>query len=123
MLQRGIRGAITAEENTSESVKEAVIELINEINKRNNINPSDIVSAVFSMTKDLDCAYPAKFAREHFKEWQYVPMMCFSELDIKGSLQKCIRILITVNTEANQKDINHVYLKDAQILRKDLTNK
>ena len=50
-------------------------------------------------------------------------MMCFSELDIKGSLPKCIRILITVNTEANQKDINHVYLKGAQVLRKDLTNK
>ncbi len=123
MLQRGIRGAITADENTPECIEKAVVELIEEITFRNGINPKDIVSAVFSMTKDLDCVYPAKFAREHFKQWQYVPMMCFSELDIKGALQKCIRLLITVNTQVSQEDIKHVYLKGAQILRKDITNK
>ena len=120
-MQRGIRGAITVETNSVEAVKEATIELISEIKKRNSYNEEDISYVLFTMTDDLDCAYPAKFAREEFKEWQYVPMMCTQELKIVGSLEKCLRILIVVNTDLAQNEIKHVYLKGAEKLRKDLS--
>ena len=41
-------------------------------------------------------------------------------MKIKGSLQKCLRILITINTELAQNEIKHVYLKGAEKLRTDL---
>ena len=120
MYQRGIRGAITVDSNTIDDIKKATIELISEIKKQNNFTEEDIAHVTFTMTDDLDCAYPAKFAREEFEEWKYVPIMCVSELKIKNSLQKCLRILIVINTDLAQNMIKHVYLKGAEKLRKDL---
>ena len=121
MYQRGIRGAITVEDNTVEAVNSAVIELISEMKKQNNYNEEDVSHVIFTMTEDLDCVYPAKAARDEFEKWRNIPMMCSQELKIKNSLEKCLRILIIVNTNLAQKDIKHVYLKGAKILRKDLT--
>ena len=120
MYQRGIRGAITIEENTIEAVKDATIELISEMKKQNNYDEKDISNVIFTLTEDIDCVYPAKIAREEFIEWKYVPMMCFNELKIDNSLRKCLRILITINTDLAQDQIKHVYLKGAQKLREDL---
>lgn len=120
MLQRAIRGAITVEENTIEAVKSAVIELITEIKKRNSYKEEDISHVIFTMTRDLDCIYPAKIARDEFQSWQNIPMMCNQELYINNSLEKCLRIIIIVNTNLAQKDMKHVYLKGAEKLRKDL---
>lgn len=121
MKQRGIRGAVTAENNV-ESVKSAVEELLSELINANNINPDNISHVIFTMTKDIDCIYPAKVARELFEDWKYVPFMCIGEQGIKNSLEKCIRVLIVINTDAEQKDIKHIYLRDAKKLRPDLNN-
>lgn len=120
MQQRGIRGAITIEENTIEAVKSATIELISELKKQNNYDDKNISNVIFTLTNDIDCIYPAKIAREEFAAWKYVPMMCFNELEIKNSLRKCLRILITINSNLAQDEIKHVYLKGAADLRKDL---
>ena len=121
MYQRGIRGAITVDSNTIDDIKKAVIELIDTIQKENNIITEDISHAIFTYTRDLDKIYPAKIAREEFIGWQNVPMVCFNEMDIENSLKKCLRILIVINTDKNQTDIKHVYLKGAKELRKDLS--
>lgn len=120
MYQRGIRGAITVEENSVDAVKSAVIELFSEIRKSNNFKSEDISHIIFTMTKDLNCIYPAKIAREEFQDLQYSPMMCVQELDIENSLAKCLRILIVINTDLAQTQVKHVYLKGAEKLRKDL---
>ena len=120
MKQRGIRGAITIENDTIADVKDAVITLISEIQKANNYKNEDISHVIFTLTRDIKCVYPAKIAREEFTDWKYVPMVCFNEMDIENSLQKCLRILIVINTELAQKDIKHVYLKGAGKLREDL---
>lgn len=120
MYQRGIRGAITVNDNTIPSVKSAVIELIEEIKKINNIDETDISHVIFTLTKDIDCVYPAKIAREEFPSWKYVPMMCVNEMSIVNSLEKCLRVLIVINTELEQNEIKHIYLKGAIKLREDL---
>ncbi|MBP3387108.1 MAG: chorismate mutase, partial [Clostridia bacterium] len=38
------------------------------------------------------------------------------------SLNKCIRVMMYINTEKNRSDIKHVYLNEAKNLRKDLIN-
>ena len=116
---RGIRGAISVENNSVESIKNATIELLNEIIEQNQISISDISFAIFTLTCDLNAAFPAKFARE-FCGFKYVPMMCYEELNVPNSMRKCLRILLNVNTNKHQEDIKHVYLKEARSLRQDL---
>ncbi len=120
MFQRGIRGAITVNSNCEEDIKSATIDLIKEIKSQNCFKEEDISHVIFTMTEDLNCMYPAKALREAFPDWKYVPMVCFNEMKIEKSLEKCLRILIVINTELAQNEINHIYLKGASILRKDL---
>lgn len=116
---RGVRGATVVLSNTAEDIEKATVELVNEILKRNNIKISDIAFAVFTLTKDLNAAFPAKFARLDCG-FDLVPMMCYQELDVPNSIEKCLRVLIVVNTDLGQNEINHVYLKGAKALRVDL---
>lgn len=119
MYVRGVRGAITLENNTVEEIKKATVELLTQMIEKNNIDLKDISSAIFTLTKDINAAYPAKFAREELN-FNTVPMMCFNELEIEGSLKMCLRVLLSVNTSLSQSEINHIYLKGAKVLRKDL---
>ena len=118
-MLRGIRGATTVNSNSSDEIRTTVIELINEIINKNSIDLSDIACVDFTMTKDLNCAYPAKFARE-IKGFENIPLMCYQELEIEKSLEKCIRVRFLINTDKNQNEIIHVYLNEAKKLRPDL---
>lgn len=113
---KAIRGAITTE-NTREQIFLDTITLINEILNVNKIKINDIVSIIFSATKDINEAYPAEAVRSMGID--SIPMMCFQEMYVKDSLQKCIRVIVFLNCD-NSKEIIHVYLKDAKKLRPDL---
>lgn len=116
-----IRGAITVDNNTCESILEATKELLIEIEKRNHIIRDRVISIFFSCTSDLDKAYPAKAARQ--LGYLNAALMCFNEMYVEGSLDKCIRVMVLYNSDLKQEDVNHVYLKDAKVLRPDLSLK
>lgn len=113
-----IRGAITIEENTSEEIINNTIELIEEIEKRNNIVKEKVISILFSSTKDLTAEYPAKAAR--MIGYTNVGLMCFNEMNVKGALDKCVRVMFLYNADYKQSEVKHVYLKGAKILRPDI---
>ena len=116
MISKGIRGAITVEENSPEAIGAATIKLLTEMVKKNNIEIDTISHAIFTLTNDLNADFPAKYARVNLK-WKNVPMMCFNELDVPNSLQKCLRVLIVFNCgEGFVPDF--VYLDGADVLRK-----
>jgi chorismate mutase len=117
MSCRGIRGATTCEENTSASILKATRELLALMIRRNDIKPEDVASAVFSTTEDLDAEFPALAARQ--LGWFDVALMCIHEIDVPGSLRRCIRILLHWNTEKTAEEIVHIYIKDAAHLRPD----
>lgn len=119
MYSRGVRGAITLNSNTKEDIKEATVELLNEMLNTNKIKQEDISFAIFTLTSDLNADFPAKYARLDCG-FQEVPMMCYHELDVENSLKKCLRILLNINTEKSQSEIKHVYLKGAKVLREDI---
>ncbi|MDX1978441.1 MAG: chorismate mutase [Pseudanabaenaceae cyanobacterium bins.68] len=119
MAVRGVRGATTVENNTFEEVRQAVLEIMGEIEQKNQIDPSDIVSAMFSVTPDLNAVFPAKIARSR-PHWEYVPLMDVQHMYVPGDLEKCIRILLQVNTNLAQIQIQHIYLHRAKCLRPDL---
>ena len=116
---RGIRGATVVSSNISEDIEKATVELTNETIAQNSIMVQDIAFAIFTLTKDLNAAFPAKFARLNCG-FDMVPMMCYQELDVPNSIRMCLRVLFVVNTDKNQNEIKHVYLKGAKSLRTDL---
>ena len=116
MITKGIRGAITVDDNTPESIASSTIRLLTEIVKRNNIDVDSISHVIFTLTKDLNADFPAKFARINMK-WKDVPMMCMHEIDVPQSLRKCLRVLIVVNCGESFVP-EFVYLDGASGLRK-----
>ena len=116
MISKGIRGAITIENNTVEAIKDATVELLNEMVKINSIDKSLISHIIFTTTNDINAAFPAKFARTELG-FSDTAMMCFHELDVPNSLAKCLRILIVLNCDEDFTP-QFVYLKDAAELRK-----
>lgn len=116
MITRGIRGAITVDENSPEAIGSATIKLLNEMIKRNHLELDSISHAIFTLTKDLNADFPAKYARINLK-WKDVPMMCYNELDVPNSLRKCLRVLIVVNCGESFVP-EFVYLEGASGLRK-----
>lgn len=116
MITKGIRGAITVDDNTKEDIKNGTLTLLNELINKNNIDKNMISHIIFSVTKDLTAEFPPKFARIDLG-WDNVAMMCFNEADIENSLKKCIRVLIVLN--CNEDFVpQYVYLKGAANLRK-----
>lgn len=116
---RAIRGATTASENTVAAIREAVHELLDELEAHNEIDPADIVSATFSVTRDLDRIFPAAIARER-PHWANVPLLDVQQMHVEGSLERCIRFLIHINTCNPEQEIYHPYLRKARDLRPDL---
>ncbi|MBM7865435.1 chorismate mutase [Heliobacterium gestii] len=115
---RGIRGAVTVDENSREGIQQATKELMREIVEANGLRLEDIASAIFTVTPDLNADFPAYAARE--MGWHQVPLMCMGEIDVPGALPRCVRVLIHVNTPKGQDDMVHVYLGGAVKLRPDL---
>ena len=121
MPVRGVRGAISVEADEADLVREAARELLQEILLRNRItNFDDVISAVFTTTEDLVSAFPAEAARAI--GMSQVPLLCAREIPVTGSMPRCIRILLHINSELTPQQIEHVYLRDAQKLRPDLNS-
>ncbi|HND54831.1 MAG TPA: chorismate mutase [Pirellulaceae bacterium] len=119
MLCRGVRGATTVAADTRDEILSATRQLLALMIRLNEIRPEDVCSAIFSTTADLNAEFPALAARQ--LGWLEVPLLCTHELDVPGSLRKCIRVLVHWNTTCAQRDIKHVYIKDAVRLRPDLS--
>ncbi len=115
MYCRGIRGATTVERNESEEILAATKELLQLMVERNNLRLEDIASAIFTVTEDLDAAFPAAAARA--MGWMEVPLMDAREIPVPNSLGKCIRVMLHVNTMRNAAEIRHVYIRGAVNLR------
>jgi chorismate mutase len=115
---RGIRGAITVERDESPLVLDATERLLRAIVEQNAFEPDDVASALFTLTPDLRSQFPAAAARR--MGWTLVPLLNFTEIGVPGGLERCIRVLLHVNTEKSSREIIHVYLDGARVLRPDL---
>lgn len=116
---RGVRGAITVQQNIEEQILIATERLAKQMIKENEIDPETVASVFISVTEDITAGFPAKALRQ-IEGWSYVPVMCMQEIPVPSSLPKCIRIMFHVNTNAHQNEIKHIYLEGATVLRPDL---
>ncbi|MCG8448420.1 MAG: chorismate mutase [Pirellulales bacterium] len=119
MICRGVRGATTVQHDDREEILAATRQLLALVIRRNQIDPKDVASAIFTTTPDLNAEFPALAARQ--LGWLDVPLLCGHEMAVPGGLPLCVRVLIHWNTEKQQDEIQHVYIRDAQRLRPDLT--
>lgn len=111
---KAIRGAITVDDNTAEDIGDATCTLLRELAARNNLRATDVVSMFFTLTGDLNAAFPARAARTI--GWD-APMLDMREIDVPGSLHRCLRVLIHVDVDGPAR---HAYLRGARVLRPDL---
>ena len=114
---RGVRGATTADANTSEDILKASRQLLALLIRQNGIRQEDVASVIFTTTPDLDAEFPALAARQ--LSWLGVALICTHELAVPGALVRCVRILIHWNTDKPADKIVHVYIKGAASLRPD----
>ena len=112
---RGIRGATVADDNTGEAIHGATTELLETLIERNGIEEKDVASVIFTMTPDLNAVFPAAAARR--LGWNNTALLGAVETDVPGSLNRCIRILILVNTDKEPEELVNVYLQGTETLR------
>lgn len=115
---RALRGATTLDEDTAEQVNLRVQALVSTMLARNGVSHDDLVSIVFTATGDISSMFPATAARS--LGLGDVPLICARELDITGSVSRCVRVLMHLYTERDRAALHHVYLEGARGLRDDL---
>jgi chorismate mutase len=112
-----LRGANSVESNTADSILLATEALMRELLARNQLDPDQLVSCIFTVTEDLDAEFPAVAARNI--GLNKVPLMCAREVPVPGSLPRVIRALVHYYA-AEDHQPRHVYLGEARGLRTDL---
>ncbi len=121
MAVRGIRGATTVANNTKEDIFDATIEMVREIIEINNIKTQDIIDFIFTVTPDLTAVFPAAAVRS--MGITDVPLLDMAAPLVDNALKMCVRVLIHINTESENSELKHVYLRGAKVLRPDLVSK
>jgi chorismate mutase len=121
MAVRGVRGATTVSANTREAILGATRELLDALIRANQIQAADVASICFTMTPDLDAAFPAAAARE--MGWMDTALLDAQAPRVANDIARCIRVLIHWNTDHARDRIRHVYLNDACQLRPDWANR
>ncbi len=119
MPVRAIRGATCLSADDKAEMSEAVAELLVEMLERNGITQKDVISVLLTSTPDLVCGFPATAARDvGFHE---VPLICAQEIPVEGALERTVRVMMHVETDTRRSEIEHVFLRGAQVLREDLS--
>ena len=117
MRLRALRGAITVDGNERDAILQGTEELVRAVMERNTLAPADIVSCIFTCTDDLNAAFPAEAARGLGLD--AVPLLCAREIHVPESLPHVIRLLVHCYAEEDA-PAQHVYLREAASLRRDL---
>jgi chorismate mutase len=112
-----VRGAVQAEANEVGAILAATTELMEELIQRNSLEPSRMVSCIFTTTEDLDAEFPAVAARKVGLD--SVPLLCCREIPVPGSMPRVIRVMLHFYGE-NGAEPAHTYLGETRSLRSDL---
>ncbi|NYJ08044.1 chorismate mutase [Petropleomorpha daqingensis] len=118
MAVRAIRGATQVDADDREQVLEATRELVTAVMDRNALVHDDVISILFTATPDIVSEFPALAARE--LGFGDVPLMCATEMNVPHALPRVLRLMAHVDVEKPREDIQHVYLRGAVALRRDI---
>lgn len=119
MAMRGLRGATTVSRDDKEEIWQAARLMMEELLQRNELSPEAIGAVIFSLTEDLTAAFPSTGVRS-LPGFDLVPLFDARQCAIEGSLTRCIRVLLLIETDKGQGELHHVYQGGAAALRPDL---
>ena len=112
-----VRGAAQVERNDEASILASTEELMKALLERNQLEPTRIVSCIFTSTDDLDAQFPAVAARQLGLD--RVPLLCAREIAVPGAMERVIRVIVHYYAAADHSPA-HAYLGEARNLRSDL---
>lgn len=118
MAVRAIRGATQVDADERDQVLAATRELVSAVMERNALGHDDVISILFTATPDVVSEFPALAARE--LGFGDVPLMCATEMNVPHALPRVLRLMAHVDTDKPRDDIQHVYLRGAAALRRDI---
>lgn len=118
MPVRALRAAITIDVDNLDEVLARTTSLLEALYERNGLSHDDVVSILFTATSDIRSAPPAAAARAF--GLIDVPLLCAQEMDVDGSLQMCIRLMLHIETDQARDELRHVFLRGATKLRPEL---
>ncbi len=114
---RAVRGATQVDADDRETVLAATRELVRTVLDRNSLVPQDVVSIVFTATRDLTAVAPALAARQ--LGLHDVALICAQEMWVQGSMPRVVRLLAHVETGRSRDEVVNVYLHGTDVLRAD----
>jgi len=112
-----IRGATTAKGDSDVFIKDAVVELIQELIALNNLKQEHIISITFTVTKDLTSCFPASIARKFFN-FDSIAFLDCQQMFVPHDINFCIRLMALVNLRSDRQPF-HPYLNESSKLRPD----
>ena len=112
-----IRGATTAKGDSDIFIKDAVVELIQELITLNNLKQEHIISITFTVTKDLTACFPASIARKFFN-FDSIAFLDCQQMFVPHDINFCIRLMALVNLRSDRQPV-HPYLNESSKLRPD----
>ena len=118
MTVRAIRGAIQVDADERDQILEATAELVTAVMTRNDLTPDDVISVFFTVTPDLKAEFPALAARK--LGFHAVPLMCATEIPVPHAMPRVVRLMAHVETDRPRAEVQHVYLRGAVALRRDI---
>lgn len=118
MATRAIRGAIQLDVDEREHLLASTRELVTEVIAANELSSDDLISILFTCTADLRSEFPALAARE--LGLGDVPLLCTVEIDVPGAMPRVVRLLAHAEMDRPRGEVQHVYLRGAVGLRRDL---
>jgi chorismate mutase len=118
MAVRALRGAITIDRDEPSEVKRRTIDLLRVLFERNELDSDDVISIFFTATGDVRSLPPAAAAREF--GLVDVPLLCAQEMDAEVGPDRCIRLMVHVDTPRQRDELRHVFLRGATVLRPEL---
>ncbi len=113
-----LRGAITIDADTPDEIERHTTRLLETLYERNGLTHDDVISIFFTATPDIRSAAPAVAARKF--GLVDVPLLCGQEMDVEGSLGRCVRLMLHLETDRPRGELRHVFLRGAVALRPEL---
>jgi chorismate mutase len=115
---RAVRGATQVAADDRDVVLAATRDLVGEVLGVNALGPDDVVSILFTATRDLCSVAPALAARQ--LGLHDVALICLQEMWVEGSMPRVVRLLAHVETDQPRGELRNVYLNGTEVLRADV---
>jgi chorismate mutase len=115
---RAIRGATQVDVDEKDHVLAVTRELVSEVLEGNKLVPDDVISIVFTTTRDISSVAPALAARQ--LGLHDPALLCLQEMHVDGAMPRLVRLLAHVETELTRDQVQNVYLRGTQSLRADV---